>query len=249
MAWFLARRLTMAGYSCTSVYGRDGQVAAALATAVGAIPAEKISDIQDEIIILAVSDNALGTVSAGLSNISGDCLLVHTSGAADIGVLAAARHYGVIWPVYSIRKTDIPLHRDIPCAIEAGSTDALARIRELAHAFSDTLFEAGMQQRQWLHLAAVTGNNFINHLMTVAEQICVRQQLPFAVLYPILQQTFERIRHTSPASLQTGPAIRNDTATIGRHLELLKDDPDWQAIYKALTDSVRHTYGAGTDNP
>jgi len=241
MAWFLAQRLTMAGHRCTAVWGRDPQRAKELADAVNSRVAAAPEDIryqEDDLIILAVADDAITPLAAQLAG--GNAVLVHTAGAVGIEALLPAAARGVIWPVYSILKHSLPRHRDIPCAIEAGSAHALLLVKNLAHSFSDIVFEAGIAQRQWLHLAAVIGNNFINHLMAIDETICSRQQLPFSILQPILRQTFERTATAAPATLQTGPAARNDMETIAKHLALLAEEPEWAEVYRAITNSIQH---------
>jgi len=46
-----------------------------------------------------------------------NAVLMHTAGSVSMSVLkGSANNYGVIWPVYSIIKADLPLHRQIPIA-------------------------------------------------------------------------------------------------------------------------------------
>ncbi len=251
MAWFLAHRLTMSGHQCLAVFGRDRVKTEELATSVNSTATSDPSDIKrlpQEAVILAVSDHAIGEMATALT--SKNTVLIHTSGATEISLLDASPAHGVIWPIYSILKQQMPRHREIPCAIAASDPHTLSVVRNLAHGFSDTVFEANDLQRQWLHLAAVIGNNFVNHLMAIDEMICNNQSLPFSVLQPILLQTFSRIQTDPPAILQTGPAARNDEETIGKHLSLLAIRPEWQEVYQAMTASIqksqRHT---STDNP
>ncbi len=144
----------------------------------------------------------------------------------------------------------MPRHREIPCAIAGSDPHTLSIIRNLAHGFSDTVFEADDRQRQWLHLAAVIGNNFVNHLMVIDEMICDSQSLPFSVLQPILRQTFSRIQAEHPMALQTGPAVRNDEETIRKHLSLLGIRQEWQDVYRTMTASIRKLqHHTGSDKP
>ncbi len=244
MAWFLAQKLTAAGHHCTGVWGRNPEAAEELAADIRIKPYEKLSDIVDgdcDMCFLALSDVAIETIAKRLS--FQKTVLVHTAGSIPINVLSPYAHdCAVLWPVYSILKHNLPRHRNVPCAWE-GTTDKAKRyIQSIAHGLTDMLFEARGDQRKWLHLSAVIGNNFINHLMAVCEQICHEQQLPFEVVQPILKQTFERITDHTPHELQTGPARRRDTITIGNQVSLLKNHPDWQAVYKALTTSIENMY-------
>ncbi len=242
MAWFLAHRLTMSGHRCVGIYGRDQQRAGELAASVNGTSVQEIEDIADleqEVTLLAVTDLAIAELAGRLSK--GRAVLVHTSGATDLSVLEPAQNHGVIWPVYSIVKHQLPNHRQVPCAIDANNPQAMNIVRQLAHGFSEQVFEADDLQRRWLHLGAVIGNNFVNHLLAICESICTERSLPFSVLMPIISQTFERIHQQSPAKLQTGPAIRRDLVTIDRHLDLLASHPQLAEIYRSMTDSIQNS--------
>jgi hypothetical protein len=74
--------------------------------------------------------------------------------------------------------------------------------------------------------------------MAICERICEEKKLPFSALEPIISQTFERLKHSSPSTVQTGPAVRGDTATINEQMNMLAAHPDWQKIYTSITDSI-----------
>jgi hypothetical protein len=109
----------------------------------------------------------------------------------------------------------------------------------MGHAITDQTYEAKYEQRKWLHLSAVIGNNFVNHLLAICEQICGENNIPFQVLQPIIEQTFERMRQQSPKVLQTGPAVRHDQTTIQAQEALLADHPAWQKIYTDISNSIK----------
>ncbi|MES2702517.1 MAG: DUF2520 domain-containing protein [Bacteroidota bacterium] len=240
VAWFIATRLTAAGHECTGIYGRNTEASKQLAAAIGCICYGEISgyDGASDICFFAVSDGAIEKIAKSIT--VQDTVLVHTAGALPIGALAGASpHGGILWPIYSISKNDLPKGRNIPCAWEATSDKARALLLVAGAAISDNLFEAEYEQRKWLHVAAVIGNNFTNHLMDVCERICAENNLPFAAMTPILQQTFERVQHASPQQVQTGPAIRHDSVTVNAQMALLEDHPAWQRIYHAITASIQ----------
>ncbi|MBA3829001.1 MAG: DUF2520 domain-containing protein [Taibaiella sp.] len=245
MAWFLARRLKAAGYKCAGIYSRNARAVTGLAKEVYAGSCGAISDVKDnaDVCILAVSDHAIESLASHIS--LENSVLIHTAGSIDIEATAAsAPDRAVMWPVYSILKADIPLHRNIPCAWEASSDKARYHVSEIMNAFTDMKFEAKADQRHWLHLTAVMSNNFINHLMAIGEQVCKAQGLPFTMLQPILQQTFDRMAVHSPMEVQTGPARRGDMLTINRHLNLLKANPEWAAVYQAISTSIEKMYNS-----
>jgi predicted short-subunit dehydrogenase-like oxidoreductase (DUF2520 family) len=245
IAWFFGTRLVAGRHHCTGVYARDTAAAKKLADTLLSDHSGAIDDIQDghaDICLLAVSDIAIGKIAARLS--FKQTMVIHTAGAVRIDAIKdMAIDCAVLWPIYSILKTSMPTHRDIPCAWEASTVKAEKYVQSLGHAITDNLFEAKHEQRKWLHLAAVMSNNFINHLMAVCEQICTENDLPFSVLQPIIAQTFERATHAHPAEIQTGPAIRRDSSTIQEQLALLNKHRNWQEIYEAITSSIQQMAG------
>ncbi len=242
IAWFLSQKFIKAGHQCTHVFGRDLAKAKLLADTVDSDPTDRIKDIkdQDDVVIIAIADNAIAEVAAKLT--PGNAVLVHTAGSVSLDVLEDATNRGVIWPIYSFVKNSQPTHRNIPTAFEVNNPSSKGIIRNLVHAFTDVSFEADMSKRQWLHLGAVIGNNFVNHLMAIDEMICKEQNVDFALLLPILQQTMERLHDSKPLELQTGPAMRGDDSTINRHLELLDKHPYWKDIYASVSASITETY-------
>ena len=245
IAWFFGKRIAAAGHSCAGVYGRNDPAVKELADALLAKKSGPIDQIRDEdadVCFLAVSDKALETIALELN--FKHTVLVHMAGAQPISILAkAARDYAVLWPVYSIVKSTPPGHREIPCAWEVATDRARRFVLEMGHAITDYLFEAKIDQRKWLHLSAVMTNNFINHLLAINEKICADNQLPASTLHPLIALTFERVKNASPFATQTGPAMRNDNATIDQHLQLLSTQPHLKAIYEAMSVSIKEMHG------
>ncbi len=241
IAWFFGSRLLTGRHQCTGVYARNRDAAQVLAESLLSPKFDRITEIEDgeaDVCFLAVSDSAIPKVAELLS--FKKTILVHTAGAVDIESLKnAARQRAVLWPVYSIVKTNPPNHRNIPCAWEASSESAQKMLLTMGHAITDILFEAKYEQRKWLHLSAVIGNNFVNHLLAICEQICTENSLPFSTLMPIIEQTFDRIRQSSPQTLQTGPAVRGDSTTIQEQVALLRQHPAWQNVYSSITESIQ----------
>ncbi len=248
IAWFLGKKLTAAGNKCIGVYSHNLKAASELSDILLAAHFGTISDVSKDadVCFIAVSDTAISIVASQISFTK--TVLIHTGGAVELKqIMCAAKDCAVLWPIYSIQKNNIPSHRNIPCGWEATTPKAEKYVLAMGHTFSDNLFEAKGEQRKWLHLAAVMNNNFINHLLTISEEICLENNIQFSVLYPILEQTFENIKNHSPKTVQTGPAIRRDYTTINEHLALLQKHPKWQNIYQTITESIQNNEEVSTD--
>ena len=88
-------------------------------------------------------------------------------------------------------------------------------------------------------MAAVFVNNFTNHLYEIGSEICEENQVSFDILKPLIAETANKIMVLSPQEAQTGPAKRNDTATIEAH-EAFLTNQNHLNIYKILTQSIQH---------
>ena len=60
----------------------------------------------------------------------------------------------------------------------------------------------------------------------------------FNLLKPLIFETATRLKNTSPAVVQTGPASRKDVETIEKHLQILNEHPKLHKLYQAISDSI-----------
>jgi len=238
-ATVLGRKLKQAGHTIVQVAGRNPVSAGLLAAELNATPCTDPIHLYREasFYLLAVSDHAL----AGIQNEwkLPNRLVAHTAGAVSVEVLKdIADAYGVFYPLQSLRK-EIKQSPEIPLLVD-GNTEAVKdKLRGIALSVSPLVTTAGDAQRLQQHLAAVLVNNFTNHLYALAESYCRQNGLDFHYLLPLIKETAMRLDTFPPQQVQTGPAIRNDTDTIRRHLELLKDNEALKEIYLLLTRSIQ----------
>ena len=187
---------------------------------------------------VSVSDSAIATLSERLTQMEG--LIVHTSGSVSIDVLAGRfKNYGVLYPVQTFSKFRHVNFSDIPVFIEANSNDNLQILRNIASAISKKVYYASSAERMQLHLAAVFGCNFVNHLYHLSEQLAMKAGFDLAVLSPLMIETAHKaVASGSPRSVQTGPAARNDSDVMRKHLDFLSSQPDLKAIYSMMSDNI-----------
>lgn len=193
-----------------------------------------------DIYIIAVSDNAIRTVSQQLNNEKG--VVIHTSGSKGMEVLPKNSERGIFYPLQTFSKERTPNFSEIPICIEAENDLVLSQLEALAKGLSDTVVKINTEQRTALHLAAVFMNNFTNHLIYQADEICKNHQLSSELLKPLLRETIQKLEDMSPLEAQTGPARRGDYKTILNHMGLLKDQKQ-REIYSLLSQSIQLTYG------
>jgi len=192
------------------------------------------------IYIIAVSDDTITSVSKEF--IKSKSLIVHTSGSVSMSALPKEVRQGVFYPVQTFSKGSNIDFKTIPICIEAEANEDLELLRKLAGTISESVFEISSAQRKILHLAAVFVNNFTNHLYQIGHEICEENQIPFDILKPLILETAVKINKLEPSNAQTGPARRNDSKTIERHLDQLENKTHRQ-LYQILTKSIKEHYG------
>ncbi len=196
--------------------------------------------IKADIYIIATKDDSIGDISEILP--FSNRLVVHTSGSLPIQTLDNTNRRGSFYPVQTFSKEVLVDFKTIPLCIEAENKKDLQLLHKLAKKLSDTVFKITSEQRKSIHLAAVFVNNFTNHLYHIGEEICTKNKVPFTILSPLLKETAAKLDTLSAYNAQTGPAKRNDTGTMQKHLQELKNETH-KKIYKVISKSITNTYG------
>lgn len=196
----------------------------------------EISNLKEaDLYIISVSDDAIQSVSNSL--IFSDKLVAHSSGSVAMEDLNDSNRKAVLYPLQTLsKKRDIDF-RTVPLCIEAQNETDLQLLKEVAQELSDHVYQVDSEQRKSLHVAAVFVSNFSNHLYTIGNDICTEHQVPFEILKPLIAETAKKIQTLAPTDAQTGPAKRNDSTTINKHLAILTDE-NQKDIYKILTKSI-----------
>ncbi len=190
-----------------------------------------------DLYIVSVSDDAIAEVSSQLP--FDNQLVVHTSGTVALDALNNNNRKGVFYPLQTFSKNKAVDFKTIPLCLEAENKTDLQLLKTIAHLISDSVYEISSEQRKALHVGAVFVNNFVNHLYQIGNEICKKNQIPFDILKPLIQETANKIVTLSPKEAQTGPAKRNDLKTINAHEQFLTDE-NLATIYKLLTQSIQN---------
>lgn len=240
-ATVLGRLFFGKGHEISQVIGRNKEYTEHLAQKLNSsfsILAQEVNPDAD-IYIIAVSDHAIAEVAGRLA--LDKKLVVHTAGSIERDVLTnCSKNYGVLYPLQSLRKEMAQLP-DIPFLVDGNTPDNCALIADLARTVSSRVELADDRRRLQTHVAAVMVSNFTNHMYVLAEEFCKKEHISFPILLPLIGEVASRLQMYSPGDVQTGPAVRNDTITIQKHLSLLEPYPLLQSIYELLTESIRQS--------
>lgn len=242
VAAVLGKKIMEAGNEIIQVAGRNFERTNILASQLhsSAVYNMRYISLLADIYIVAVSDSSIDSVAAQLK--LKDKIIVHTAAAVSKDVLAgSSKNFGVLYPLQTLVK-EMPSIPSIPVLIDGNNEITKKTLTNFSMDWSEHVQLANDNERLKLHLAAVFVNNFTNYIFTVTEEYCIKEQLKFNLLYPLIEETITRLRTNSPVNLQTGPAAREDFATIAKHKEILTDHPNLNKLYNMLTESIITLY-------
>ncbi|MGO4905110.1 Rossmann-like and DUF2520 domain-containing protein [Flavobacterium sp. W20_MBD1_R3] len=189
-----------------------------------------------DVYIISVTDDAIAEVSSSL--LFKNRLVVHTSGSVSLNAMNENNRRGVFYPLQTFTKNKAVDFKTIPICLESENGTDYQLLDRVAKSITEKVFAINSQQRKALHVAAVFVNNFTNHLYQLGQEICRENQVSFEILKPLIAETVQKIMVLSPQEAQTGPASRNDTATIEAHEAFLAEGNHLN-IYKILTQSIQ----------
>jgi predicted short-subunit dehydrogenase-like oxidoreductase (DUF2520 family) len=234
-------------HQIVQIYNRSLEFAQTLAAQVGATATVNISEIDPEIdlMVIAVSDQAIASVIADVHQQLPNVLIVHTSGSTDIEVLAKVHaRAGVFYPLQTFSLDRDIIWAETPLFVEAKSENDLAILTQLAKQFSKRVYQYTSAQRLSLHLAAVFACNFSNYCYDMAKQVVDAQQVDFSLLYPLILETAHKAVQHDPKQMQTGPAMRGDQNILAMHQQMLQDAnrDDLKNIYSLMSQQILQSH-------
>ena len=149
--------------------------------------------------------------------------------------------YGVLYPLQTLSRSRPVAPSKVPCLVEASSQEVGASLLRLASTTYDRVEEVDSERRLALHTAAVFANNFSNHMIGIAGQILKDHKLDPGLLDPLLEETFLKLKEMDPGAAQTGPALRGDKLSMEKHIDLLKDHPEWEKLYTFISRDIHRS--------
>lgn len=254
LAWHLAPALENAGHHINEVYSRQLQHTRRLVSNLyDARPHSDLNfaDSPSKLFVLATPDDALEGVCSRLV-LPENARLVHTSGSRPLGDLTrwmtvysdVPVQTGVFYALQTFTKEQPFMAFDeVPLCLEATEKELEDELVQIGQEISDIVYLITSDERKVLHLAAVFANNFTNHLLTIAHNLTTGDGLEFDLLRPLIRETLRKgLAADNPADVQTGPARRNDLATIEAHLSMLATQPRLADLYGVITTSIQRLY-------
>ncbi len=240
VAWHLASVINRKGFRIKEIISRSAQHAKDLAGIVHARHHTNAGSIgsDPDLIIVAVPDAEIENVLHRIKQTRS--LVVHTSGSTSINVFGDHfTDFGVFYPFQTFTKGKPVEFSTVPLCIETNSEENTEKLKKFALPLTPHVLAMDSPTRLNLHIAAVFACNFSNHMYAIAEHIAHSKGIDFSLLMPLIIEAASKIKEISPLEAQTGPAVRYDTGTLEKHLELLADHPDLQHIYKIISENIQ----------
>lgn len=249
VAGALCRQLYREGFSITKIVSATGLRGEPLARSCNAEwSRSSVFDSNEDLIIVAVPDDLLPGILRGIK-CPAKSTVVHTAGSFGLDVFPPfLGNTGVFYPLQTFSENRSISFSGLPLFLEASDEAALGLLRTIAGRIGAKVYMTSASQRAMLHLAAVFACNFTNHMLTAGKIISGNAGFSFDVLEPLIKETITKALEMGPETSQTGPAYRNDSGTIKRHIDLLSFSPELQGIYNEITQSIIKLYNKDPDD-
>ena len=241
----LGAALRRAGHRVVAVSGVSEASRTRAEQLLPGIPVLPVEDVvrQAELVVLAVPDDALADLVAGLASTrtwQAGQLVVHTSGRHGLEVFEPALPQHVLGlalhPAMTFTGTTLDLDRLVDCCFGVTSPEPLRPVAEaLVLEIGAEPVWVEQEMRPLYHAALAHG---ANHLVTLVAQslqalAAAGVDTPSRVLGPLVAAALDNSLRAGDAAL-TGPVARGDAGTVAEHLRQLQ----------ALTPDIRPTYVA-----
>lgn len=235
VAWHYSKMWIQAGHECLFGFSRDAAHFNAQMSDLGIqfVPYAKWN-IQPDVVLVAVPDDQIIEVA---QDIDDNITAIIPSGSFDMSAISMP-HKLVIWGIYSFLHGQEIDYSKIPFCVESSSEQSSRQLKSLMAPWQTQLHETNSLQRTKAHMAAVFCNNFTTAVYQIAFEILEKENLSPNLLIATIQQLAEKLNTNSPENIQTGPAKRNDLSTINKHLMLLNDSPNQEAVYRVMSNFI-----------
>lgn len=241
-AWAFGSAWLSAGDPITGVALRDGSTSS-LPKLLSA-PRATIDDLaaRADIVLVAVSDDALASVATVVSAIAPETLwLFHASGALPASLFSPHPRSFSLHPLKSLPPAGVQGALDDALLVVEGSVEARGvaeAIAQLAHA---RLGSVTATAKVAYHAAAVLAANYPAALLSMSERLLAGEGVEGVGrddISALAISAIENWRRAGGSAGFTGPVVRGDEAVVRKHLDLLSAQPTMRAAYASLALAI-----------
>lgn len=242
-----------AGHDVVAVAGRNRLTTAAASELLEA----SACDIGDplpacDLLVIAVTDDAIASVAAAVSPAEGTAAAVHLSGAVSTEALAPLRRSGLLvgslHPLQTLPTPEVGADRLAGAwvAVTASNEDLGRLLRDLATSLGCMPFSLDDADKPLYHAGAAAAANFPLVALAMAEDLFVGAGVPWEAARPLVEAVVANAFSLGPRAALTGPVARGDVDTVRRQIEAVADAaPEWRSTFEAFVAETAAM--AGTD--
>jgi predicted short-subunit dehydrogenase-like oxidoreductase (DUF2520 family) len=256
----LSAALVRRGWAVALIVDKDARTAREGRRVIGAGRAATAlgrSSRPGDVVIVAVPDDAVGRVAAALagSGVSwAGRSVFHTSGLLPARVLAPLRERGArtasLHPVQTFPRKDAPpsTFKGITWGVE-GDAEAVRTAETIVRDLGGHVLFLSEKTKPLYHAACSLASNALVALEWTAaglfREAGIEQEAATGVLLPLVQGTLQNVKNLGLEKALTGPIPRGDAATIRKHLEALREDPEALEVYRVMGRHILRLAGKG----
>jgi predicted short-subunit dehydrogenase-like oxidoreductase (DUF2520 family) len=197
------------------------------------------------ILWLCVPDAAIASTAAWLAqerpDLSGQ-LVVHSSGALDRSVLAAAEQAGArtasVHPMMSFPTKRVVPMAGVRFAVEAADTGTRRELFKLIRRLDGHPFAIDGKGKAMYHAGAMFGSPLLVAALDAGvrcmQQAGIEEKQALALLCPMAAATIANVQRQGLRRSFSGPIARGDSATLKLHRKALASHPLMAQVYNAL---------------
>jgi predicted short-subunit dehydrogenase-like oxidoreductase (DUF2520 family) len=217
------------------------------------------------VVLITTSDSAIADVARGLAHLGKGKdawrvkVVLHTCGSLPSDVLDTLKLRGAaigsLHPYQTVPSPQAGVRNLRGCfwAVE-GDRRALRVARDWVKLLGGVAFSIRPENKTLYHLSAFLVCPTVVTLMAQAADLLKQAGVPSRISHPMLRQfvaeTARNFAELGSRRALTGPAVRGDWATIGRHLSALKQSaPEFVPVYQSLLKAMLALAGAGNTAP
>ena len=242
----LARELTRADYRVDEILVRSKPSPAIrrLAKEVGAeVSTSRVAVLKADLVWFCVPDQQIAGAARQLAsrgNWKGKTAF-HSSGALTGDELKALRRKGgavaSVHPLMTFVAGSKPSLKEVPFALE-GDAPAVRLAGKIVRSLGGEPFAVTKKNKVTYHVWGFFLSPLLVEALVAGEQVARAAGLSTAEarkkMLPIVRQTIANYAALGPAGAFSGPLIRGDLKTVGKHLKTLRRVPGISDVYLAL---------------
>lgn len=244
----MAVALRQAGYPVSEVVSRDNPASQRRAERLARRTGARATTIRQprlraDVVWLCVPDRDIASCAktlAGHGEWDGKTAL-HASGALSSRELHPLQRRGAavasVHPLMTFVAGVHPSLAEVPFAIE-GDPAAVRVARRMVRDLGGKAFQIEKRDKPAYHAWGAFTSPLLLAALVAAERVAglagIRPEEARRRMQPIVRQTLANYVTNGPAGAFSGPIIRGDAATIGKHLRILERLPDAKQVYIAL---------------